>query len=609
MTSPDRVLVDGVTKAAALEYFLAVGDGILGALRDRPVMLERRRDDTVFFQRRLPQGAPEWVATVRGTEYDLVCPDDLATVAWMVNLGAVTFHPWPVRRDAMHTPDRLLIDLDPQAGTGFEEAVAVARMVREVLHERELEGFPKTSGGRGLHILVPLATPQPVGRRAGAARGDRSRGRRAHPRTRDDARGSNAIAGLVSISTAARRRSPRRTRSAPAASSRHRCAGRSSTSCRRGTSTSPRCQSGSPGSETSRREADARQARRRHPARALLRAQVGRVPRDRRSRTATRSRSTAATPSRWHATSRTSSRPSGRHLPERCTVDGEIVVITERRLDFFALQQRVHPAASRVDRLAAETPASFIAFDLLREGEEDLMGTPFRDRRAALERVLAAAPPPIHLTPITRDEATAREWFEHFEGAGLDGIIAKDGAHPYRPNVRTMFKVKHQRTADCVVCGYRIHKTAGDAIGSLLLGLYADGDKAPRWAEHFGGLLPIGATASFPMARRKELLVELRPLEIDRRRPPVGRRTRPRARRQPLEPRARGEVRPARPGARRRGPLRPHGRRLPAPPGHVPALAGGPRRRLVWLRPARDRRRLRRRRDPVRLPRLVRSSI
>jgi len=201
-------------------------------------------------------------------------------------------------------------------------------------------------------------------------------------------------------------------------------------------------------------------------------------------------------------------------LPERCTVDGEIVVITEQRLDFFALQQRVHPAASRVDRLATETPASFIAFDLLGEGEEDLMGTPFRDRRAALERVLAAAPPPIHLTPITRDEATAREWFEHFEGAGLDGIIAKDGAHPYRPNVRTMFKVKHQRTADCVVCGYRIHKTAGDAIGSLLLGLYADGDKAPRWAEHFGGLLPIGATASFPMARRKELLVELRPLEI-----------------------------------------------------------------------------------------------
>jgi ATP-dependent DNA ligase len=201
-------------------------------------------------------------------------------------------------------------------------------------------------------------------------------------------------------------------------------------------------------------------------------------------------------------------------LPERCTVDGEIVVITGGRLDFFALQQRVHPAASRVDRLAAETPASFIGFDLMRLGGEDLLATPFRDRRAVLERLLGHAPPPLHLTPITEDEGVARDWFDRFEGAGLDGIIAKDGALPYQPNVRAMFKVKHQRTADCVVCGYRVHKTAPDAIGSLLLGLHADGDKAPRWAEQFGGLLPIGATASFPMARRKELLVELRPLEI-----------------------------------------------------------------------------------------------
>jgi ATP-dependent DNA ligase len=201
-------------------------------------------------------------------------------------------------------------------------------------------------------------------------------------------------------------------------------------------------------------------------------------------------------------------------LPERCTLDGEIVVITDRRLDFFALQQRVHPAASRVDRLAAETPASFIGFDLLGLGETDLQPAPFRERRAALEATLERVPPPLHLTPITTDERRAREWFERFEGAGLDGIIAKDGAHPYRPNVRAMFKVKHQRTAECVVCGYRVHKTAADAIGSLLLGLHADGEKAPKWAEHFGGLLPIGATASFPMARRKELLIELKPLEI-----------------------------------------------------------------------------------------------
>jgi ATP-dependent DNA ligase len=203
-----------------------------------------------------------------------------------------------------------------------------------------------------------------------------------------------------------------------------------------------------------------------------------------------------------------------RHLPERCTLDGEIVVVTGRRLDFFALQQRVHPAASRVDRLAAETPASFIGFDLLQLGDADLQPAPFEERRAALEATFDHVPPPLHLTPLTTDERQAREWFERFEGAGLDGVIAKDPRHPYRPNVRAMFKVKHQRTADCVVCGYRVHKTAADAIGSLLLGLYADGDKAPKWAEHVGGLLPIGATASFPMARRKELLIELKPLEI-----------------------------------------------------------------------------------------------
>ena len=123
-------------------------------------MLERRRDGDVFFQRRVPQGAPAWVSTVRGPEYELVCPRDLATIAWMVNLGAVTFHPWPVRRDTLDTPDQLLIDLDPQAGTGFEEAVAVARVVREVLAERGLDGSPKTSGGRGIHIIAPIE-PRP----------------------------------------------------------------------------------------------------------------------------------------------------------------------------------------------------------------------------------------------------------------------------------------------------------------------------------------------------------------------------------------------------------------------------------------------------------------
>ena len=193
-------------------------------------------------------------------------------------------------------------------------------------------------------------------------------------------------------------------------------------------------------------------------------------------------------------------------LPSRCTVDGEIVVIGGDRLDFFALQQRVHPAASRVDRLAGETPASFIAFDLLDAPDE-----PFRARRAGLEAMGWA--PPLFITPITRDEAVARDWFERFEGAGLDGVIAKDGELPYKPGVRAMFKVKHQRTVDCVVAGYRLHKTEPNAIGSLLLGLHQDGH-GPAWGTMFGGLMPIGATSSFPMARRRELLVELRELEI-----------------------------------------------------------------------------------------------
>ncbi len=201
-------------------------------------------------------------------------------------------------------------------------------------------------------------------------------------------------------------------------------------------------------------------------------------------------------------------------LPERCVVDGEIVVIgAAGRLDFFALQQRVHPAASRVDRLAAETPASFVAFDVLSLGGEDLMPRAFAERRAALEGLTWT--PPLHLTPVTRDERVAREWFERFEGAGLDGVIAKAAETPYLPGKRAMFKVKHQRTVDCVVAGYRLHKTARDAVGSLLLGLYSDGE-GPAWATSFGGLLPIGATSSFPLARRRELLVELQPLVIDR---------------------------------------------------------------------------------------------
>ncbi|ADU01462.1 ATP-dependent DNA ligase [Mycolicibacterium gilvum Spyr1] len=189
-------------------------------------------------------------------------------------------------------------------------------------------------------------------------------------------------------------------------------------------------------------------------------------------------------------------------LPPRCVVDGEIVIATAGRLDFEALQLRLHPAASRVTMLAEKTPASFIAFDLLALGDTDLTGRPFTERRAALVDALADAGPTFHVTPATRDIALATRWFDEFEGAGLDGVIAKPVDGVYLPDKRTMFKIKHRRTADCVVAGYRLHKSGDDAVGSLLLGLY-DSD---------GALASVGVIGAFPMARRRALLAELQPL-------------------------------------------------------------------------------------------------
>jgi ATP-dependent DNA ligase len=189
-----------------------------------------------------------------------------------------------------------------------------------------------------------------------------------------------------------------------------------------------------------------------------------------------------------------------RELPAKCVVDGEVIIRSGPVLDFDKLSQRIHPAASRVNLLAVETPASFVAFDLLAVGEESLMELPFVERRARLEEVLAKANPPIHLTQVTDSQETAQRWFEEFEGAGLDGVIAKPRAGLYEPDKRTMFKVKHERTADCVVAGFRWHKS-GPIVGSLLLGLY----------NPDGKLQHVGVAASFPMARRAELVAELEP--------------------------------------------------------------------------------------------------
>ena len=199
------------------------------------------------------------------------------------------------------------------------------------------------------------------------------------------------------------------------------------------------------------------------------------------------------------------------NLPERCVVDGEIVIAAGKGLDFVALLQRIHPADSRVQKLALETPASFIAFDLLALGDEDLTGRPQSQRRTALEDALKEAAPPVYLTPATQDPAAAREWFSVFEGAGLDGVVAKPMSETYQQDKRVMRKIKHTRTADVVVAGYRLHKS-GPVVGSLVLGLY----------DEAGSLQHVGVAASFTMGRRKELIDELAPYVSDGPHPWVG---------------------------------------------------------------------------------------
>ncbi len=193
-------------------------------------------------------------------------------------------------------------------------------------------------------------------------------------------------------------------------------------------------------------------------------------------------------------------------LPERCVLDGEVVIARDGALDFEALLLRIHPAASRVNLLAAESPASFVAWDLLALGDEDLRDVPQAERRARLEAILGEATAPVHLTPATQDRATAADWFDRFEGAGLDGVVAKRLDAPYQPGKRAMLKIKHQRTADCVVAGFRWHKNGpGTHVGSLLLGLFDDD----------GTLHHVGVTSSFTWDKRAALADELEPLRAD----------------------------------------------------------------------------------------------
>ncbi len=188
------------------------------------------------------------------------------------------------------------------------------------------------------------------------------------------------------------------------------------------------------------------------------------------------------------------------NLPDRCVVDGEIVIVGPAGLDFDSLSQRIHPADSRVELLATTTPASFVAFDLLALDDDDLQGEPYAVRRKTLEGALGRAQAPIHLTPVTTQPDVARDWFSRFEGAGLDGVVVKDGDLAYQPDKRTMMKVKHERTADCVVAGFRWHKSGG-VVGSLLLGLF----------DASGVLHHVGVASGFSAARRSEFVETLEP--------------------------------------------------------------------------------------------------
>ena len=192
-------------------------------------------------------------------------------------------------------------------------------------------------------------------------------------------------------------------------------------------------------------------------------------------------------------------------LPSGVVVDGEIVMPTDHGLDFGGLQMRLHPAASRVEKLAKASPAAFVGFDLLAIGNKSLLDVPLQERRAQLEKLFKSIRRPLHLTPMTRDAKLAGDWLQRFEGAGLDGVIAKPAGAAYQPGKRAMFKIKHVRTADCVVAGFRWHKSGKGAVGSLLLGLYDDE----------GTLQHVGVTSAFTMATRKQLVKELGPLRKD----------------------------------------------------------------------------------------------
>jgi DNA ligase D-like protein (predicted polymerase) len=603
LTSPDRPMWpgDGITKGDLAAYVLAVGDALLAHVGDRPVTLQRFPDGVEgeeFYQKNPPKGLPGWVRTTTcrypsGRRHEQLVVDEVATAVWAVQMNTVTFHPWPVRTADNDDPDELRIDLDPQPGRTFADAVEAAHALREVLAEAGLTGWAKTSGNRGVHVFARIApTHEFLDVRHGVIALARELERRLPDLVTTawwkEERGERVF---VDFNQACRDRtiasaySPRPLPGAPvsmpvswaelgtvapgdftvltvpdvledradawagiddAVGDVSAALAMWDADVERGLGEMPfppdypKMPGEPPRVQPSKRRTDrvdadylAPKAERDAdlrtqwgmpvvpPVAPMLAKPVKGIPAtgewsyepkwDGFRSIVYRSGDRVEIGSR-------NEKPMTRYFPEvveavlastpqRCVLDGEIVLVRpgEDRLDFDLLQQRIHPAASRVRRLAAETPASFVAFDLLALDGEDYTGRPFAERRAALERALAGARPPVHLTPATTDRAVAAGWFEQFEGAGLDGLVAKALDGTYEPDKRVMLKVKHERTADCVVAGYRPHKNDPAAIGSLLLGLYDDD----------GALANVGVIGALPMARRTALFEELQPLVAD----------------------------------------------------------------------------------------------
>ena len=598
ISSPERVMWPdaGITKGDLAAYAVAVADPLMGALRDRPVTLQRFPEGIEgeeFYSKNPPRGVPEWSRTVMctypsGRRHSQLVVDEPATAVWAIQMNTVTVHPWPVRTEHIDNPDELRIDLDPQPGRAFPDAVEAALALREVLAEIGLTAWAKTSGNRGVHVYCRVApTHEFLDVRHGVIGVARELERRLPDLVTTawwkEERGERIF---VDFNQACRDRtiasaySPRPLPGAPVsmpvswedlksvspadftvrsvpgivAAQGDAWAGiddavgdvRAAIALwdkdvhERGLGEMPfppdypKMPGEPPRVQPSKRRADREdsdylgpKAERDAvwglplvpPLSPMLAKSVKTMPEgevlfepkwDGFRSIVFRSGDLVEIGSR-------NEKPMTRYfpevveavresLPEKCVVDGEIVVIGPGgdRLDFDLLQQRIHPAASRVRKLSQETPAHFVAFDLLALGDQDLRERPFAERRALLEKALAGATPPVHLTPATRDRAVAQDWFEQFEGAGLDGVVAKPLDGTYQPDKRVMFKVKHERTADCVVAGYRTHKSGPDAIGSLLLGLY-NGDE----------LMSVGVIGAFPMTRRRELFEELQALVTD----------------------------------------------------------------------------------------------